>query len=354
MHNHNQHASAKIGMLPGTIVYIGKHPPKPTYVKIHIYDSHTYQQLDVLNIQQIKDALAHGKHVWIDISGLADVVKISMLCGELKIHPLIVEDIVNTRQRPKLESFDHYLFMVFKLLSEPTTRLTYNTEQFSMLVKKNLLLTFRESNRYDLTPLYQRLTSELSMIRQQGSDYLAYLIMDNVVDNYFNFVESSTHQLEKMEDLLIDDPEKISLKEIYTIKRNTLTLHKTIAPLRDIMHLLLEDPSRLIDPNYRLYYRDLHDHTIRLLESVDLHHEMTSNMLDIYLSTLNNNMSRTMKILTQFASIFIPLTFIAGVYGMNFEYMPELKLRYGYPMILGVMLALVIWMLFYFKRKKLL
>jgi len=345
-------SSAKVGLPPGSVVYIGENPPQPSKITIHTYDSHSYRTDDTFNLSAIQESLTAGKHVWIDVSGLADVTRIGTVCEELAIHPLIVEDIVNTRQRPKLEVFEHYLFMVFKLLNVQAEKLTYTNEQFSMLVRKNLLLTFRESDQYDLTSLYQRLSTQLSMIRQQGSDYLAYLIMDNVVDSYFNFVEATTSKLEKMEDLLIADPEKIGLQEIYTIKRNTLTLRKTIAPLRDIMNLLLEDPSRLIEPNYRLYYRDLHDHTIRLLESIDLHHDMTSNMLDIYLSTLNNNMSRTMKVLTQFASIFIPLTFISSIYGMNFVNMPELKLRYGYPTVLIGMTIMVISMRIYFKRKK--
>lgn len=349
---HRKHSSAKAGMPPGSVVYVGENPPQKSSVIIHVYDDHSYQKYTGFNLGAIQDALATEKHVWVDVSGLSDIEQINELCKRIAIHPLIVEDIVNTKQRPKLEVFDHYLFMVFKLLGPPTTSVAYSSEQFSLLVRKNLLLTFRESDNYDLSSLYKRLNAELPMMRIQGSDYLAYLIMDSVIDNYFNFVETSTTMLETMEDLLINDPESVNLKEIYTIKRHTLTLRKTITPLRDIMHLLLDDPSELIDENYRLYYRDLHDHTIRLLESVDLHHDMTTGMLEIYLSTLNNRMNKTMKILTQFASIFIPLTFIVGIYGMNFTYMPELNYHYGYPAVLTGMALLAGFMLYYFKRKK--
>ncbi len=349
---HKKHASEKTGMPPGTMVYIGENPPQKTQITTHVYDNHSYFKHEGFHLEKIHQALAADKHIWIDVCGLADTQILQNLCEEFAVHPLIAEDIVNTRQRPKLEIFEHYMFMVFKILGAPTSKLTYTSDQFSLLVKKNLLLTFRESSHYDLSALYKRLRAELSMIPLQGSDYLTYLIMDNVIDTYFNFVEESTQALEKMEDFIISDPEQVNLQEIYTIKRHTLTLRKTISPLRDIMQLLLDDPRQLIDENYRLYYRDLHDHTIRLLESVDLHHHMTTGMLDIYLSTQNNRLNQTMKVLTQFASIFIPLTFIVGIYGMNFDYMPELKFRYGYPAVLGFMVILVIAMLFYFKRKK--
>ena len=352
MTKHKQRASAKTGMLPGSMVYVGENSPLSSQAVIHIYNNQVYQKIHGFDFIAIQDALAADMHVWVDIKGLANIEEINDLCIEFAIHPLIAEDIVNTHQRPKLEVFEHYLFMVFKLLRPTENQLTYKSEQFSLLVRKNLLLTFRESDYYRMDTLYHRLNSELSMVRLQGSDYLTYLIMDNIIDNYFNFVEQSTQALEDMENLLIEDPESVSLQAIYTIKRQTLILRKTISPLRDIIHLLLDDPNQLIDESYRLYYRDLHDHTIRLLESIDLHHHMTSGMLEIYLSTLNNRMSQTMKVLTQFASIFIPLTFIVGIYGMNFDYMPELKYHYGYPIVLGVMFLMVIGMLYYFKRKK--
>ncbi|HAT7848055.1 TPA: magnesium/cobalt transporter CorA, partial [Legionella pneumophila] len=184
-------------------------------------------------------------------------------------------------------------------------------------------------------------------------DYLTYLIMDYIVDDYFNFVETSAQLLETLEDQLINKPETIKLQALYTIKRRTITLRKIIPPLRDIVHLLLTDDGGLINKKYNLYFRDLYDHCIRLVESIDLHREMSASMLDIYLSTINNRMNESMKILTLFASIFIPLSFIAGVYGMNFKFMPELDWRYGYPLILVTMVLLAILMLYFFKRKKL-
>lgn len=353
MNPHKKVASAKTGLLPGTPVYVGERPPQTTRITVHIYDSRSYKTLDYFDAQIIEEALAANQHIWIDISGLANTKKITELCTTYNIHPLVIEDLLNTRQRPKLDVIEDYLFVVFKLLQTPEDELTYDTEQFSLIIKHNLLITFRESKNYDLSSLYKRLSAEHSLVREHGCDYLTYLLMDYIVDDYFNFVEATSQLLEHIEDQLIKYPETIQLQTLYMIKRRTLTLRKTIAPLRDIVHLLLTDDGGLINNRYNLYFRDLHDHCIRLVESIDLHREMTSSMLDIYLSTLNNRMNETMKILTMFASIFIPLTFIVGVYGMNFKFMPELEWRYGYPIAMAGMTLLAILMLYYFKRKKL-
>ncbi|HAT8178133.1 TPA: magnesium/cobalt transporter CorA [Legionella pneumophila] len=353
MNTHKTKASAKAGLLPGTAVYIGEHPPQPTQIIIHIYDKKHYKRLDSFDARQVKEAYEAGHNIWIDIAGLADNEKITKVCSQFNIHPLVIEDLLNTKQRPKLDIIDDYIFVVFRLLQSSPNHLTYNTEQFCLIIKQKLLLTFRESEKYNLSSIYQRLNGEHSLTREYGSDYLTYLIMDYIVDDYFNFVETSAQLLETLEDQLINKPETIKLQTLYTIKRRTITLRKIIPPLRDIVHLLLTDDGGLINKKYNLYFRDLYDHCIRLVESIDLHREMSASMLDIYLSTINNRMNESMKILTLFASIFIPLTFIAGVYGMNFKFMPELDWRYGYPMILVTMVLLAILMLYFFKRKKL-
>ena len=353
MVHHTQKASAKSGMLPGTIVYVGENEPKPTVVFVHIYDADSYHIYEELNIQQINQAIKAKQHVWIDIIGLADISKISEWCYAYNIHPLIIEDILNTRQRSKLDMMHDGLFIVLKLLYTHAQQLTYGREQFCMVLKKHLLITFRESDNYDLSPMIERLKTNNSPVREQDIEYLAYLILDNIVDDYFNFVELTEDSLSEIEDKLIVDPATISLKDLYTISRRTMTLHKVIAPLRDVVHLLLSEHGRLINPHYLLHYRDLHDHSIRLVELIDLHREMSTGMLNIYLSAINNRMNETMKVLTLFASIFIPLTFIAGVYGMNFKVMPELNWRYAYPAVMTSMVVLAGIMFYFFKRKKL-
>lgn len=219
MTHHKQDASAKSGMPPGSAIYIGANPPLPSKVNIHIYDKKTYTLQEGFNFDVMHAALGAGKHVWVDVYGLKNTKDISALCEEFGIHPLIAEDILNTQQRPKLDSFDECLFIVFKLLDSAEDELTYSTEQISLVVKRNLLLSFRESDDYDFTSLYTRLSAELSFIREHGSDYLTYLIMDGIVDDYFNFVEESATNLEKMEDLLISAPEDINLGSVAKSKR---------------------------------------------------------------------------------------------------------------------------------------
>lgn len=347
-------SSAKIGMLPGSAVYVGDKEPLATQVSVHVFDANSYTRHDQLNAAHIRAALAAHQNVWVDVHGLSDSGTISDWCNEFHIHPLIVEDILNTHQRPKLDILDDSLFIVLQLLDTSGDQVTYQREQFSMLLRQNLLLTFRESSRFNLSPLYERLKNAHSLVCQHSMEYLTYLIMDNIVDEYFNFVEETEKKLGEIEDIIIINPSAISLRELYTIKRRTMTLRKIIAPMRDIVHLLITEHGRLINSNYYLYYRDLHDHSIRLVELIDLHREMSTGMLEIYLSAVNNHMNETMKILTLFASLFIPLSFIAGVYGMNFQFMPELKWRYGYPAILTVMILLAMLMFYFFKRKKLL
>lgn len=333
-------------------LYRGKKKPQATKATIHIFNENTYKRIEGFDIVDIQKGLSSGKNVWVDIIGLKNNLDISKLCVELGIHGLVAEDILHTGQRPKIDIFDEYLFIVLQLLDIAKHDLRYTTEQLSLLVKKNLLLTFRETNTHNLTQLYKRLSDDQSLIRMHACDYLTYLVMDTIVDDYFDFVDDTTKRLEKLEDLLISRPEKISVKDLYTIKRQTLTLRKTLAPIRDVIHLILREHNEFIDKKYHIYYRDLYDHSIRLMETVNLNHDMIAGMLDLHLSTLNNRMNESMKVLTLFASLFIPLSFITGIYGMNFEYMPELKLHYGYPGLLLIMLVLVIGMLSYFKRKK--
>lgn len=353
MKRYKKVASAKAGLLPGTAVYVGAMPPKPTRVRVHIYEKQYYRMLDYFNAQDVKEALLVGNQVWIDVAGLADNELIANLGKEYGIHPLILEDLLNTRQRPKLDLVDDYLFIVFKLLEQSQEEHSYSSEQCSLLIKEKLLLTFRESDSYDFSSIYNRLSAEHSLVRNHGVDYLSYLILDYIVDGYFNFVEANGQLLEHVEEQLIRKPASLHLQSFYSLKRRTLTLRNIIAPLCDIARLFLTEPGPMISSRYNLYYRDLYDHCVRLLESIDLHREMSLNMLDIYLSSLNNRLNETMKILTVFASVFIPLTFLSSVYGMNFKFMPELEWRYSYPVFWVVVCGLAALMLHYFKRKKL-
>lgn len=353
MIKHKQFVSSKAGLPPGSAIYIGDAPPSTTHISMHIYNQETYECVTGFDHLIIEQALKDGFKVWIDIYGLADTARISSVCEYLHIHSLVAEDIVNTKQRPKLDFFDDYLFIVFRLLDSPTTQLEFSYEQISLLMKKNILLTIRETNDYHLSPIYKQLSAKLSFIRSHDISYLLYSVMDDLIDKYFQFVEESTKMIEKMEDISINNPEKISPKAIYLIKRRIIHLRKVIAPLRDIIHSLLKDAGHFIEKHDFVYYRDLYDHTARLIESLNFHHDLTSETLNIYVSIVNTRMNQTMKVLTVFASLFIPLNFIVGIFGMNFASMPILQWAKGFHIVLASMFILVVVMLYYFKRKKL-
>lgn len=346
-------SAPKVGLPPGSPVYVGDKPAQPTVFQAHIFDKSFYQYVMQPDLADIAKAVQNNQQVWLDLHGLDNIPLINALADIFAIHPLVIEDILNTKQRPKLDILPEGLFIVFKLLKAHNELSLNEDEQFSLIIKKNLLITFRESDCFKFTLQYDRLRIEHSIVREHDVDYLMYLLIDSIVDNYLHIVDHAEGELDSMEETIIHYPDKISLSHLYAIKRRNMTLRKTIAPLRDIVHLFLTNHAQLINPNYLIYYRDLHDHCLRLVELINLHHEMTTDMQEIYLSTLNTRMNETMKVLTLFASLFIPLTFISGVYGMNFHYMPELEWHYGYPTVLSFMAVLAGGMLFYFRRKKL-
>ena len=352
MKAHHTRVSSKHGMLPGSAVYVGSRTPNPTKMTAYVYSRQKFETLTDVNIKQIQEALKNDCHIWIDICGLADTQSIVNLCRSLSIHPLIIEDVLNTHQRPKMEAIDKDIHITLKLLDVDKEQCNYQTEQISLINRSNLLISIRESELYDFKHLYQRFSEEYALVHAHESNFLMYLVIDTVVDDYFRFIEATGDQLEQMENNLIQDPDQLNLKTLYTVKRRTTTLRKILSPLRDVIHLLLSEHPQEIHETYNIYYRDLYDHCNRLLEQVDLHREISSSMLDIYLSIQNNRMNETMKVLTLFASIFIPLGFIASVYGMNFTYMPELRWHYSYPVVLLCMLTLAIGMLIYFKHKR--
>lgn len=354
MKSHHSRVSSKHGLLPGSPVYIGSKKPNPTQIKAFRYNQAVFESLPDVNAAQIQQTIQDGYHIWLDVCGMAEEQLIVDLCQSLSLHPLMIEDILNTHQRPKLEVIGHYVYTVLKLINSEPKHFNYQTEQISLINCEQMIITVRESNRYKFEHLYQRFSKEHALIHGQGSDFLMYLIIDAIVDDYFHYVEATADQLDDIENKLIFDSNQLNLQTLYTAKRRTTTLRKVISPLRDVVHLLLAEHTEQKQDPFHLYYRDLHDHCVRLLEQVDLHREISSNMLDIYLSIQNNRMNETMKVLTLFASIFIPLSFIASLYGMNFDYMPELKWRYGYPIILGLMTLVVIAMLAYFKRRRIL
>ena len=341
----------KAGLSPGSLVHIGDTSGKAATVGITEYDQGKLVSL----CADPKDVQLAVKKVptvtWVSVSGLSDIDLMQRLGESFSLHPLVLEDIVNSDQRPKAEDNGSYMFLVLKLISPASAGVA--TEQVSILFGENWLISFQEGLDGDpFAMIRERLKNEKGRLRSSGADYLAYALMDVIVDNYFLVMEEVADRIEDLEEELMGTPTPETLSGIYRLKRELLLLHRSVWPLREVVSSLIRRDSNLVSEFSVTYLRDLYDHTIQVIETTETLRDMLSGMLDIYLSTVSNRMNGIMKVLTIIATIFMPLTFIAGLYGMNFKHMPELELEWGYPAVLIVMLVIFIGMLLFFRRKR--
>ena len=341
----------KTGLPPGTMVHTGKKHREKINIQIANYSDHYYEEASLHNIADAGPYIEKPGTTWMNISGVHDINILQKLGTHFDIHPLVLEDIVNTIQRPKLETFDKYLYVVIRSLNFNEDN-EVESDQVSLVLFNNILFSFQEGRQELFKPIYDRLTVEDSRIRKMGTDYLMYALMDCIVDQYFTVLDQIGDKIEVLEDAIMADPNQKTLHDIQQIRRELIYFRKSVWPLRDVLNSLYRDESSLINPAMRIYLRDVYDHTIHIIDSIENHRDMVMSLVDTYMSSVSNRMNEVMKVLTIIATIFIPLTFIAGVYGMNFNYMPELKWHWGYPAALMVMLLISIIMLFYFRRKK--
>lgn len=337
---------------PGTVTYTGKKSITKTQLDIIDYSKEHYDHFETHNIDDAFKFEDASHITWINVNGLSNSKDIITLGNHFDLHPLIQEDIVTTNQRPKLDEYDDYLFIVFKMLHYDENEQLIN-EHVSMIMGKDYLVTFQEAEGDVFGDLRDRLEHSKGRIRGAGSDYLMFAILDAVVDNYFAVVEFLSNKVELLEDKLFDanDDENIT-QEIQELKREILRIRKAVLPLREVINRLEKIETPLIEDRTNKYIRDLYDHIIQVNESVEIYREMIWSLMDMYMTTISNKMNEVMKVLTIMASIFIPLTFLAGIYGMNFDHMPELHFKYSYFYLLGIMVLVIIGMVWYFKRKK--
>jgi magnesium transporter len=291
---------------------------------------------------------------WVNIDGLHDIDVINKIGNQFNLHPLVLEDILNTQQRPKLDDMEDYLFVIAKMIYYNPEDDRGKFEQISFVLWKNLVLTFQEDIGDVFEPVRERLRKGKGRIRKMGADYLMYTLLDALVDSYYDVLEKVGDRVENLEDELINSPEPDTLQVIHKMKRELVFLRRSVWPLREIIGSLERGESDLIDEKTLIYYRDVYDHTIQVIDTIETCRDIVSGMMDLFLSSVSNRMNEVMKMLTVIATIFIPLTFIAGIYGMNFEFMPELKWHWGYPVVWAGMIVIGIVMFFWFKRKKIL
>jgi magnesium transporter len=286
------------------------------------------------------------------MDGLHEVQIIGKIGRHFGIHPLVLEDIVNTGQRPKAEDFDDYLFFVLKMLSYDESSGRVFAEQVSLILGPRYLITFQEKEGDVFAFVRERIRKAKGRIRKCGCDYLAYALVDAIVDHYFIVLEKIGEKIELLEEALLEDPNSQTLEAIHHLKRELIFFNKQTRPLRDVFNFLIKDESPLVQENTRPFLRDIHDHMVQVIDTTESFRDMLSSLMDLYLSTVSHKMNEVMKVLTIMATIFIPLTFIAGIYGMNFKFMPELEWKWSYPVLWGVLIVVFVLMIFWFKRKK--
>lgn len=344
--------SRKTGLSPGTLIHIGRPKAGSTSINQIEYTGDHFVERQISSLVNCTLQTAPPATTWINVDGLAQVDVMQHFGSCFGIHPLVLEDILATDQRPKLEDYKDYLYLVIKMLTFTSdNRIT--SEQVSIILGENFVISFQEGLEGDVfEPVRQRLKNEQGRLRTAGPDFLTHALLDIIVDNYFLVLEKIAEQIEAIEEELIDRPTTETMHAIYHLKREMLFLHKAIWPLREVVGGLQRHDSKLISDATAIYLRDLYDHTIQVVDTLETLRDMLSGMLDIYLSSVSNRLNGVMKVLTIIATIFMPLTFLAGVYGMNFKHMPELEWPWGYPLVLLLMLCIAGAMMLYFRNKK--
>ena len=344
--------SNKAGLPPGTLVHIGEKKIAQAKITVIDYDEAQFQEKEVKTIEECLPFKDKPTVTWINIDGIHQVDIIEKLGKSFDLHPLLLEDIMQTEQRPKLEDFGDYIFIVLKMLHWNEKENEVEAEQGSLILGSNFVISFQESPSDVFDPIRERMRNKKGRVRKMGADYLAYALIDAIVDNYFIIFEKLGEKIEGLEEELITNPTSETLQVIHSLKREMIFLRKSVWPLREVVSVLERGESPLILESTGIYLRDIYDHTIQVIDTVETFRDMISGMLDIYLSSISNRMNSVMKVLTIIATIFIPLTFIAGIYGMNFKYMPELEWRWGYFAVLALVGVIVVSMVGYFKSKK--
>jgi magnesium transporter len=337
------------GLAPGTLVTVGKDRTEDVKISVIDYDETHVEERQIQRIEDVFPFKDSPTVTWINVDGIHNTDIIEKIGSHFGIHPLVLEDIVNTGQRPKMEDFGDYMYVVLKMLYLEKDEI--RAEQVSLVLGPNFVISFQEMPGDVFSPVRERLRGTKWRIRKLGADYLTYALTDTIVDNYFVILENFGERIECLEEDLIERPAPDTLQAIHTLKRELIFLRKSVWPLRELVSGMERAESNLITDMMPMYLRDVYDHTIQVMDTVESYRDMVSGMLDTYLSSISNRMNEVMKVLTIIATIFIPITFIAGIYGMNFQNMPELSWPWAYFGALGIMGCISLVMIVYFRRK---
>ena len=344
--------SRKTGLPPGSPVYVGAEQAHEPRVRVIDYSADALEEKDSATIDDCFAYRDRPSVTWINVDGVHDVKMIERLGAHFGLHPLVVEDIVNTAQRPKVEDFGTYAYIVFKMLRYDDEKGGIQSEQVSLILGKGFVLSFQEREGDVFNEVRERLRQGSGRVRRMGPDYLAYALMDAVVDNYFLVLERLGENLEKLEEEVLESDDPRLAARLRRLRGGAILLRKPVWPLRETVSALQRMESPLLSDTLRPYLADLYDHVIQVADGVEMLRDLVGSLRETHLSMISHRMNEVMKVLTIIATIFIPITFVAGIYGMNFETMPELKWPYGYPVVLGLMAAIAAGMVLYFRRKR--
>ncbi|HKB86893.1 MAG TPA: magnesium/cobalt transporter CorA [Ignavibacteriaceae bacterium] len=349
---------SKRGMPPGSLIFTGEQKMSSMKITSFDYDEKTFYEREIKTVDELRHFKENGRVSWINICGLHEVDKLSQIGEIFEIHPLILEDILNVNHLPKLEDYDKYLFLVTKMIDTNKESKELKIEQVSFILSgNNCLLTFQEDEGDVFNLIRERIRSDKGKIRQLGADYLMYRLLDAIVDNYFFVLMDMDEIIENLEDELIYQPVKSTIETIHDLRKKIIKIRRAVTPLRDIIYSIERDRYPYIAKSTYIFLRDLYDHIRQNIETMENYREMLNGMLEIYLSSSGQKLNEVVKVLTIISTIFIPLTFLAGIYGMNFNTsaskwnMPELTWQYGYPVVIIVMLVIAVGMIFFFKKK---
>ncbi len=345
---------SSLGNIPGELSYHGRHSETPVSINLISYGEQYYQELEIEQISQLQPVITDqsDKVHWIHVTGIHNTLIMEQLRELFRIHSLTMENIMNTGQRPKMEQSEHNntLTFFFKLLQYQND--TVESEQGSMVLGSNYLITFQEGPGDFFDSIRDRIQKDIGRVRRSGADYLSYAILDRVVDYYLAILETLGELIEDVEEGITQHPTQPVIEQINIYKRELTYLRKAVFPLRDSLIKMSKLEDSLIQKSTKPFMGDLFDHILQTVEIIDTYRDLLSDFLNVYNTNVSNRLNEIMKLLTMFSALFIPLTFIAGIYGTNFDYIPELKWRYGYPIFLGVLLVVAIGMILYFKKKK--
>ena len=344
--------SDKAGLEPGTLMYVGDKKAGKPRITVIDYDASSFLEKEAATVEECFPFKETATVTWINVDGVQDASVIEKLGAKFEIHPLVLEDIMTTTQRPKVEDLGNAVFVVLRMIESNREGEDMTADQLSLILGPNYVISFQETPGDCLGPVRERIRGGKGRIRSLGPDYLAYAIIDAVVDNYFFVLEKLGEKIDGVEDKLVDEPRRELLHDIHSLKREMIGLRKSVWPLREVVSGMERLETPLIQASTDVFLRDLYDHSIQVIDTVESFREILSSMVETYLSSISNRMNEIMKVLTIISTIFIPITFLVGLYGMNFVHMPEIKWRWGYALVWLLIIGSVGTMIAFFRKKK--